>query len=70
MASFDELQTRFTYHPVKDGQDVKYKLIRTHALTFARLIEAQSPNCREKDIALQKLEESVMFANAAIARRT
>ncbi len=64
-----ELRIRFTYHPPKDGQPAKYGKIRDAALELAVLIRDLTPASREQSLAITKLEEAVMFANAAIARR-
>lgn len=66
----DELATRFTYHPPKPDQPEIYEAIRDQAHAYARLIIRTSPRCREQDIALARLEEVVMWANAAVARRS
>lgn len=59
---------RFTYHAPKHGQPELYVEIREAAKRFAELIEASAPASRERDLALDKLDEAVMHANAAIAR--
>ena len=64
-----DLETRFTYHPPKPGQAEIYKRIRADAETLAHLMNYHCPHSREKSIAITKLEEAVMWANAAIARR-
>jgi hypothetical protein len=65
-----ELGTRFTYHAPKDGQPEKYTALRTTGLELAKLIEASVPESREQALALTKLEEAIMWANAGIARRS
>jgi hypothetical protein len=65
-----ELVTRFKYHPPKPEQVRKYEGIREVGLSFARLIVDFVPDCRERALALTKLEEAIMHANAGIARRT
>lgn len=64
----DDLKHRFTYHPPKDGQPETYQAIRAAGFNLARLIDEAAPDGREKSLALTKVEESVMWANAAIAR--
>lgn len=64
-----ELEIRFTYHAPKHEQNVKYGDIRFEAWTFAILLNNLCPESREKSLAITKLEEAVMWANAAIARR-
>jgi hypothetical protein len=63
-----DLIKRFTYHPPKENQPQKYENIRKNALAFAQLIDEMCPDSREKSLAITALEESVMWANAAIAR--
>jgi len=63
-----DIENRFTYHAPKEGQPQKYNEIRELAKAFAELIDSLCPNSREKALAMTKLEESVMWANAAIAR--
>ena len=69
MITLEELQNRFTYHAPKGDQAERYGRIRNSALTLAILISNLTPESREQDIALTLLEEAVMMANAAIARR-
>jgi len=65
-----DLENRFTYHPPKDGQAETYQGLRAVALNFARTIDQQCPDSREKSLALTHLEDCVMWANASIARNT
>lgn len=65
-----ELVNRFTYHaPVLD-QPSQYEQIRNGGFTLAKMIVALTPASREQSLALTKIEEAVMWANAAIARRS
>jgi hypothetical protein len=63
-----DLANRFTYHTPKDGQVERYQRIRDAAHEFARLVNSECPESREKSLAVTHLEDSVMWANAAIAR--
>lgn len=65
-----EIEIRFTYHPVKEGQAEKYEVIRDQAKILAYTLEELCPPCRETSLALTYLEKVVMFANAGIARRS
>lgn len=65
----EELAIRFTYHAPKKGQPEKYEDIRKKAHVLAVMLQAYCPESREKSLAMTKLEECVMWANAAIARR-
>jgi hypothetical protein len=65
----EELLTRFTYHPPKGDQPGRYEAIRSHGIQLAELVDLECPESREKSLALTRIEEAVMWANAAIARR-
>lgn len=63
-----ELEKRFTYHRPKEDQPERYESIRNEALKFARLMCKLCPESRELSLALTNLEQTVMWANASIAR--
>lgn len=65
----DELFNRFSYHAPTDETIPRFHEIRTQALDFARTLVAYCPPSPELAAALQHLDETVFFANAAIARR-
>ena len=64
----NELDKRFTYHAPKDDQPSRYELLRSEAKKLAETYVENVPESRELSLALTKLEESVFWANAAIAR--
>ena len=64
----EELNNRFTYHAPKPGQPAKYEFIRGFARDMAGVLVNECPDSRELSLALTKLEEAVMWANASIAR--
>ncbi len=64
-----ELDKRFSYHAPKDNQPERYVRLRDKARELAELIAELSPESREQSLALTHLDQVVMFANAAIARR-
>ena len=66
--SDQEIEKRFTYHPPKEGQPRKYGELRAAVKDLAYLICDHCPPSRERERALDKLDEVVMLANAAIAR--
>ena len=66
--SVDKIENAFTYHAPKPGQPEKYQAIRKMAKELAYLIDEMVTDSREKSLAQTKLEESVMWANAGIAR--
>ena len=65
----NELESRFTYHAPKPGQLDKYTALRNLAKDFATMINVLVPDSREKSLAITKVEEAIMWANAGIARR-
>lgn len=62
------INNNFEYHPTTDEQVVSYEVIRSQAKGLALDIQSRCPESREKSLAFTKLEECVMWANAAIAR--
>lgn len=67
-SQIEEMGRRFTYHPPKDDQVERYSAIREAVLPLALGLCQSCPESRELSLALTKLEECVMWANAAIAR--
>lgn len=63
-----QIENNFKYHAPKDGQPEIYTAIREKAKELAYLIDEKVPNSREKSLAMTKLEETVMWANSAVAR--
>ena len=64
----EDIDNRFTHHAPKPGQPEIYQDIRTLAKELALEIDEVVPEGREKSLAITKLEEVVMWANAGIAR--
>lgn len=64
-----EVETRFTYVPPRGDQTVRYVVIRAIAKELGRAINRWCPPSRERELALTALDQVVMWANAAIARR-
>jgi hypothetical protein len=62
-----ELDKIFTYHRPKTGQPETYEAIRETARSLAILINRSCPDSREKSVAITKVQEAVMWANASIA---
>ncbi len=62
------LQNNFTYHAPKEDQVARYAEIRQNCKVTAELIDRLCPDSREKSLAMTKMEEAVMWANASIAR--
>lgn len=64
----EDLRGRFTYHKPQEDQPDRYNWLRSEAHHLALAIVGYCPNSRERSLALTKLEEAIMWANAAIAR--
>jgi len=63
-----DIRERFTYHAAKELQPERYAFLRSTAEVLALDILKQVPQGREQALALTKLEEAIMWANAGIAR--
>ena len=63
-----KIENAFTYHAPKPGQPEDYKALRDKAKELAYEFDRLCPESREKSLAVTKLEECVMWANASIAR--
>lgn len=64
----EQIYQAFTYHPPTGDQPAQYAALRSAAKAFAEMIDLYCPNGREKSVSITKVEEAVMWANAAIAR--
>lgn len=69
MISGEELRIRFTYHAPHGDQTERFVKLREAAGDLAALVVLLTPESREQSLALTAIEEAVMWANAAIARR-
>ncbi len=63
-----DIENRFTYHAPSPEQVSLYGAIRDEAKDLAELVNRVCPESREKSLAMTKIEEAVMWANASIAR--
>lgn len=63
-----DIENNFKYHRPKAGQSEKYEQLRAKAKELAYLILQMCPDSPEKTMAFRKLENSIMWANASIAR--
>lgn len=62
------IENNFTFHTPFGDQPERYSKIRSQARGLAETIYEFCPESREKALAMTKLEEAVMWANASIAR--
>lgn len=64
----ERIKRDFSYHAPKGDQQSRYSGLRGACGDVASLIMVYCPDSRERSLALTKLEEAVMWANASIAR--
>jgi hypothetical protein len=57
----------FKYHAPKPDQIPRYTLIRDYGKQFAKLLIEKCPAGKERSQALGNIQQTVMWANAAIA---
>ena len=62
-----DLEHLLTYHPPKPSQVAHYEAIRAAALRFAAVLLEHTPISADQAVAVRKLRECVMTANASIA---
>lgn len=58
----------YTYHPPSQSQIRKYQLIREAGKMLAETVLRNCPDSVERGNATDRIEETIMWANAAIAR--
>ena len=63
----ETLTSLFTFHPPTGDQPDRYVAIRAAADVFARVIIESCPPCADRSVAIRKVREAVMTANASIA---
>lgn len=70
MSYLSDISQRFRFFVTKDPDvlDV-HKQIRLTCEALAILIDSYIPDGREKDIALEKIEEASFWANAGLSRK-
>ena len=57
------------FHAPTDAQKAAMQKFRDAFEALANLIEAESPSCRQRSLALTHLEESAVWANKAANQR-
>jgi len=62
------IDNNFKYHPPNELQVAWHGALRDTGKELAQSILDLCPDSRERSLALTKVEEAVMWANAAIAR--
>lgn len=65
----DEIHNRFSYHPAKSDQRKReHDWVRDLHERIAMALAGNLPQGRELSLSITKLEESMYWANAALAR--
>lgn len=68
MSENAKIENNFSYHAPSITQQVTYEWLRAAFKSLAYDIELSCPESREKALAMTNLEQSLSWANAAIAR--
>ncbi|WP_336759415.1 Acb2/Tad1 domain-containing protein [Paenibacillus sp. USHLN196] len=63
-----QIENNFMYHKADEVKGNKHDAVRAECKELAYAFDELLPNSREKSLAMTKLEEAMMWANAAIAR--
>ena len=64
-----KIENAFAYHKPKDDDTAnRHQTIRDRLKESAYLVTNLCPESRERSLAITKIEEAMMWANAAIAR--
>jgi hypothetical protein len=63
-----EVDDRFDYHAPTSERVAIHEAVREASRQLAHTLDAKLPEGREKALALTNLEQSLFWANAAIAR--
>ena len=63
-----QIENNFTYHEPNRYEIGQLKKIRVYGKILATTVDENVPDSREKSLALTKLEECIMWANAGIVR--
>lgn len=66
--TIEELVTRFKYHSPNSATQERHATLRAIYLELASEVVGNTPSSREQSLAVTALEESLFWANAAIAR--
>lgn len=61
------IEGTFTYRKPFGDQPQRYETLRAKAKELATLVESLCPDSREKSLAFTNLQQTIMWANAAIA---
>lgn len=63
----EQIEDIFTYHKPEADEPARYEHIRMAAQVLAKVIVENTPSSADQTVAIRKLREAVMVANASIA---
>jgi hypothetical protein len=64
----EDIKNRFTYHKPDNDKIVLHERIRRYGFDLSTYLNEVLPDGREKSLAVTKIEEAIMWANASLAR--
>ena len=65
----EQLEKAFKHHPPANDDVVRrHEAVRAAALQFAQEITNNVPQSKERNVAIERIEEAMFWANAGIAR--
>jgi hypothetical protein len=67
MSTNTQIENWFTYHAPNADQQGRYEILRRKAKELAYTIDDCCPDSADKTVAIRKLRECIMTANASIA---
>lgn len=66
-----DLDNRFNFHPADNViKQRAHEHVRSRCRYLAQILNEDLPEGREKSLAIERLEEVMFWANAAIARQS
>ena len=65
---YKSIESRFNHHDLDEDKKIRILNIRNAAKQLAYIIVNVCPEGREMSLSLTKLEDSLMWANASVAR--
>ncbi len=68
--SDERIKHNFSYHAPSPDKSDTHEILRENGYKLSLLIQEYCPEGREKSLAITKIEEAIMWANAAVARDT
>lgn len=66
----EDIENRFAFHPASTpDRQAAHQSVRTHCHELAGVLNDLLPEGREKSLAITNLEQTMFWANAAVARQ-